>query len=253
MASGTFSGDSRYRLDLSSSVAGTTINASISVTKTAGGGYWTANGQWWRIRISGVDQDGSWTYDFTASTPQTIGIATRGRNVGYGSFLVEAWVNMDSGRGQAYAAEWVTINNPATVPGAPYNLHQSNHLTTNSFGVSYNRPGDGGSPLLQDVAEWWRVSDNVLVWSDGGPAGYTSPNGGATPGAPALLPATAYRVRVRSRNAVGWGPWSGWLTVTTLGGIYVGGVLGPVYVSDGTSWKTAEAWTSNGSAWKAAG
>lgn len=217
MASGLFSGDSRYRLDLSTGVSGTSAGGWISVTKTAGTGFWTGNPQWMRIRVSGVDRDGSWTYDFRGSTPKTIGpIWDHWREVGYGSFLIEAWVNMDSGIGQAYAAEWVTITNPATPPGAPLALSfLAAARSAINLGVQYTRGAANGAAIDQDHAEWSRVSDGVVVWNDYGPNGYTSPNGGTTPGAPALTPGTEYRVRVRSHNAAGWGSWSGYVASTT--------------------------------------
>ena len=212
MASGRFPGNGNYRLDLSTWTGGTTIYASISVTKTGGSGYWTNDAQWWRIRIAGADQDGSWTYDFRGST--TIGIATRSRGVGYGSFLVEAWVNMDSGFGQAYAAEWVNI---FTTPSAPWGVGvNAGARSTTNLGVGYSRGAENGAAIDRDHAEWSRVSDGVVVWNDYGPAGYTSPQGGAVPGAPALTPGTGYRIRIRSHNAAGWGPWSPTVSGTTL-------------------------------------
>ena len=251
MASGLFSGDSRYRLDLGTGVSGTTINASIAVTKTSGGGYFTRDAQWWRIRISGADQDGSWTYDFSGGSPKTISIATRSRAVGYGSFLVESWVNMDSGLGQAYAAEWVTITNPATPPGDPRALSFLDAARSAiNLGVQYTRGAANGAAIEQDHAEWSRLSDGVVVWNDYGPAGYTSPNGGATSGAPALTPGTEYRVRVRSRNAAGWGAWSGYVTAMTRTTIRRGKggqfVIGEVYRGKGGVFVPAEVYIGRG-------
>lgn len=224
-----FPGDSRYELILSTAVSGTTITAWSDVRKNSGGGFYTSDPQWWRIRISGADRDGSWTYDFTGGTPKTLRVGDYSRNVGYGSFLVETWVNMDSGFGQAYEARWVTITNPATPPGAPTGLafRESARSATN-LGVEYSRGPANGAAIDQDNAEWSRVADGVVVWNDYGSNTFTSPQGGAVPGAPALSPGTEYRVRVRSHNAAGWGPFSGYVTSRTLararvpkGGAYV--------------------------------
>lgn len=244
MASGLFSGDSRYRLDLGTAVSGTTINASIQVTKTAGGGYSTGDAQWWRIRIAGVDQDGSWTYDFSGGSPKTIGIATRGRAVGYGTFLVEAWVNMDSGLGQAYAAEWVTINNPATVPSAPRPVGIDSVTPT---GMTYRFEGlsDGGSPISRwDYQAWTDPSFNGAGFATAG-AGVVVRND--------LPPATVIYWRCRGVNAIGAGPWSSTISERTRGGIAVEGTTAPVFVSVNGAWKTAVTYVSSGGKWKAAG
>lgn len=111
----------------------------------------------------------------------------------------------------------------AQVPGTPFNLNvRAGTLSPTSFGVDYARGADNGAGIQEDQAEWSRAADGVVVWNDFGPAGYTSPNGGATPGSPPLTPGTEYRVRIRSRNAAGWGPWSGYVSATTLSGARVG-------------------------------
>lgn len=213
MASGLFSGDSRYRLDLSSAVAGTTINASIGVTKTGGTGFWTGNAQWWRIRISGADQDGSWTYDFRGATPKSIGIATRGRNVGYGSFLVEAWVNMDSGIGQAYAAEWVTINNPtppATVPATPGTPTVS-EIGTDSMRLSWGIPSNGGAGIDQMLLRRYANADGSGPYVD-----YPQGGGATSAVVSGLTPGAPYYWAVYAHNRVGYSGRSGLRGTRTL-------------------------------------
>ena len=202
MASGGFPGNGNYRLDLSTWTGGTTIYASISVTKTGGSGYWTYDAQWWRIRIAGADQDGSWTYDFRGST--TIGIATRSRGVGYGSFLVEAWVNMDSGFGQAYAAEWVNI---FTTPGAPIPIGLD-QATITSLRYRFSGTTDGGTPVREwqaQIASNGDFTQNVQTVGSNGATVFTGLSGGTT-----------YYARSRGRNDVGWGAWSSTISATTL-------------------------------------
>lgn len=203
MASGLFSGDSRYRLDLSTGVSGTTINASIQVTKTSGGGYYTGDPQWWRIRISGADQDGSWTYDFSGGTPKTIGIATRSRNVGYGSFLVESWVNMDSGLGQAYAAEWVTITNPATVPATPATPTVSGVGTT-GMTLSWTIPANGGAAIDQMLLRRFANADGTGAYVD-----YPNAGNATSRTVTDLAPGTQYYWALYAHNAVGYSGRSG--------------------------------------------
>lgn len=209
MASGTASGDSRYRLDLSTGVSGTTISGSISATKTGGTGFWTATAQWWRIRISGADQDGSWTYDFRGSTPKTIGIATRSRAVGYGTFLVEAWANFDSGIGQAYAAEWVTITNPATVPATPSTPTVS-EIAPNSMRLNWSIPSNGGAAIDQMLLRRFATPDGSGAYVD-------YPNGGGVTAltVTGLTPGTAYYWAVYAHNSVGYSSRSGILPTQT--------------------------------------
>lgn len=203
MASGTASGDSRYRLDLSSGVSGTIINASMSVTKTGGTGFWTSNAQWWRIRIAGVDQDGSWTYDFRGSTPKTIGIATRSVNVGYGTFLVESWVNLDSGLGQAYAAEYVTIVNPATVPSTP-GAPSFSEVTATGMRLSWSIPANGGAAIDQMLLRRFANADGTGPYVD-----YPNAGNVTTRVVNDLAPGTAYYWVVYAHNGVGYSNRSG--------------------------------------------
>lgn len=110
----------------------------------------------------------------------------------------------------------VELTNYDRRPAQPYNLSIANgSVTVNSFGVNYARNGNGAS-INRDHAEWSRADNGQVVWNDYGPNGYTSPNGGQTPGAPALAPGTAYRVRVRSESPDGWGDFSGYITQTTI-------------------------------------
>ena len=202
MASGGFPGNGNYRLDLSTWTGGTTIYASISVTKTGGSGYWTNDAQWWRIRIAGADQDGWWTYDFRGS--QTIGIATRSRGVGYGSFLVEAWVNMDPGFGQAYAAEWVNI---FTTPGAPMPIGLD-QATITSLRYRFSGTTDGGTPVREwqaQIASNGAFTQNVQTVGSNGTTVFGGLSGGTT-----------YYARSRGRNDVDWGAWSSTISATTL-------------------------------------
>lgn len=110
----------------------------------------------------------------------------------------------------------VELTNYDRRPAQPYNLSIANgSVSVNSFGVNYTRNPNGTS-INRDHAEWSRADNGQVVWNDYGPGGYTSPNGGQTPGAPALAPGTTYRVRVRSESPDGWGDFSGYITQTTI-------------------------------------
>ena len=204
MASATFSGDSRYRLDLSTWVTGTTINASISVTKTGGSGFWTNDAQGWSINIAGVNFPGSWTYDFRASTPQTIGIATRSQGVGYGTHYISANVNMDSGIGSAGTGEYQSVAGP---PGATccFTVDQA---TPSSLRYQFSGTTDNGSGILEwqaQVATDAGFTQNVQTVGSSG----TTTFGGLAPG-------TTHYFRSRGRNGVGWGPYGSTASGSTL-------------------------------------
>lgn len=204
MPSANFPGNGNYRLDLTNAISGGSINATIGVCKLAGSGFWTRNAQWWRIRISGADQDGSWTYDFRGGTPKCLGIATRGRYVGYGTFLVEAWVNMDSGIGQAYTAEWVTI---ANVPDPPSGIGLD-QATITSLRYRFSGNSANGSAIIEwqaQIASDPNFTQNVQTVSSGGATVFQN-----------LLAGTTWYARSRGRNGVGWGGWSGTSTGATL-------------------------------------
>lgn len=133
-----------------------------------------------------------------------------GMELGYGS------VNDRFDNGRAHRG---TIEAPpriSRVPSAP-GIIGAEDVTSNSFGIRYQRGADNGSPIQNDHAQWATDSRfKNVVWNDYGPAGYTSPQGGATAGAPALQPNRTYYVRIRSRNAAGYGPFSATASQTTL-------------------------------------
>ncbi len=97
------------------------------------------------------------------------------------------------------------------LPYAPVNLQiVAGSVATTSFGVSYGR--NSHDTVLQDHAQWATNSNfATVVWDDYGPGGVTNPNGIV-----ALAPGTQHWVRVRSRTAAGWGPWSASISQTTL-------------------------------------
>lgn len=104
-------------------------------------------------------------------------------------------------------------------PGAPTGLTQANQSITN-VGVNYTRGNNNGSGLTADEAHWYEggpAGQGTMVWADQGPQGYTSPNGGATPGSFVPKPGTKYWVYIRSKNAIGVSGWS-WIQVETLPG-----------------------------------
>lgn len=205
-----FPGDSRYELILSTAVSGTTITAWSDVRKNAGGGFYTGDPQWWRIRISGADRDGSWTYNFTGGTPKTLRVGDYSRNVGYGSFLVETWVNMDSGFGQAYEARWVTITNPATVPATPA-IPSVSEITATGMKLSWALPADGGAALDQMLLRRFSTPDGSGPYVD-----YPNAGNATSRTVTDLTAGTPYWWAVYAHNSVGYSGRSPILATRTL-------------------------------------
>lgn len=207
-----FNGSRNYSVILEVDVSGTTIYATVRVRKNAGTGYRTANAQWYRLRIAGQDFDGTWTYDFSGSS--LIEIRHASRAVGYGTHLVEAWVNMDSGLGQGYTVQTKTLVRPASAPSAP-SITGVSEITTTSAKVSYNPGANNGSAITETQWQWSRNSTFTDVqWVDqfAGAGGATRPAGAGVQ----LTPGTTYYVRGRHRNSVNWGAYSGYRQVTLL-------------------------------------
>jgi hypothetical protein len=108
-------------------------------------------------------------------------------------------------------------------PTAPRDLRAVD-ITPNSAAVTYAAPADfRGSSFIRYIADWYEIngSNNPLVWKDLGSNGYTSPQGGAVPGAPALKPATTYHVYIAAETNYGVGAWSS-IALTTKSAFYVG-------------------------------
>lgn len=102
-------------------------------------------------------------------------------------------------------------------PTAPQNLRVES-VTPTSAGVRYNGSADyRGASVSGWTADWYEINNanNPLVWRDLNSNGYTSPQGGAVPGAPALKPGTTYHVYIYARSNVGDGA-SASIALTTL-------------------------------------
>lgn len=118
----------------------------------------------------------------------------------------------------------------------PHSLKvRAGSVTPTNFTVDYTRGGTNGSNIYADQFQWSTTPNfSNVVWTDGngtagnGPSGASSPNGGATPGAPALIPGTTYYVRGRSAAYdVGWSDWSATLSQTTLPSVAPGMLIVP--------------------------
>lgn len=142
-----------------------------------------------------------------------------------GGVTVRMLINYGPNVNQQYTVWFNDFPRIPKAPNPPNNLRlRSGTLSTCNAGIDYNRGATNGANITADQFQWSTTPNfSNVIWTDGngtpgnGPAGYTSPNCGATPGAPALLPGTTYYVRGRS-DAYGYG-WSGWsstFSFTTL-------------------------------------
>lgn len=116
--------------------------------------------------------------------------------------------------------QWFDLPRIPKRPGPVTNM-QAINISQTSAGVQYNRGNDNGSGLTRDRAHWYEggpAGSGRMIWEDLGPQGYTSPNGGATPGSVPLKPATGYWVYIRSENALGEGDWQV-INFTTAAGV----------------------------------
>ncbi|MDF2554122.1 MAG: hypothetical protein K0R60_17 [Microbacterium sp.] len=192
------------------------------------GGFSTTNsgGLGWSGVVNGVAVSGSTPWPQGAKAAP--GILFGAWTANYGSQTVSFTLNFTGTSGLGGPTTLTMAINrpfPASPPNAPHSLSVSD-ITTTSFRVTYSRGADNGAGIDQDHAEWSRVSDGVVVWDDapfgvgpaGNPAGASSPAGVGLQ----LAPGTDYRVRVRSHNSAGWGPFSGYVSARTLARAYVG-------------------------------
>lgn len=224
----------------------------VELIDAAGWGSWTnATCEVW-ANIGGVGYYGTFTIPSnTAGQNRTvlsgstwIGHDGEGHRPGFAS---DAYIKVphsnigEGGSGQA----WVDAPRIPQIPAAPNTLRfRASAASPVNLGVEYNRGDNRGSAIEQDRAHWYEggpAGVGRMIWEDLGPSGYTSPNGGATPGAPALKPGTPYYVYVSSRNVRGWGPWAGPVGAETLSG-------GRVKI--GGQWVDASPWVKVNGQWR---
>lgn len=174
-------------------------------------GYYSGAAHNWSVNINGQQWSGTWTYDFRpgVGTILTVASGSFARPAVGANWGVSASVNMTT-VGTASPSGSLYVNGTASAPNAPGNLRVEN-VQARGFGVRYDRGSNNGAGIEQDNFRWVRTRDGYLHWDDYGPSGYSAPFGIID-----LDSATEYQVYGRSRNAVGWGGFSGSVYQTTL-------------------------------------
>ncbi|WP_457100309.1 fibronectin type III domain-containing protein [Microbacterium sp. P5_E9] len=144
---------------------------------------------------------------------------------------------------------------PATAPPDPVRwMAPADQITPTSARISFGYwpSSTGGTPLTAYDCEYGTDPTFAVKEQRAYPAGS---NGLEI--LDHLKPGTKYYVRMRANNAVGHGPWSVNLELTTTGGISVSDGTNwstwVVDVSDGTKWVRQISEVSDGTAWKVTG
>lgn len=121
-------------------------------------------------------------------------------------------------------------------PSAPGGVSVGN-ITQTSVSVSFKDPTDTGGSAILERQIGYGTYPATPTTTVNYPGPITISN---------LKPGTQYYFRSRTRNAVGWSPWSAATIATTIAGAFVkvGGVWKPAvpYVRVGGVWKVARPW-----------
>jgi Fibronectin type III domain len=146
-----------------------------------------------------------------------------------------------SGRASASTTGAPGVNSPPTVT----------NVTQVSASLKVNSGGDGGSPMNLIQYGWTTNASDLPVTN----VYSVMPTGGMPPTTiTGLPPGTTLYFRSRTRNAVGWSPWSGATVTRTIAGGMV--KVGPVwkeavpYVKVAGVWRVARPWAKIAGVWK---
>lgn len=214
-----------------SSLTGTSVLASFSINGNGGAtidskqiGYGTASGTPQHI----VSSDGS-----TSIT---------GLENGTKYYF---WARVHNSEGWS---AWSSVRSVTTykVPDAPKSVTISNIRQTKVH-AKFLDNGNGGTTILERQVGYGLSSSAPTTFASGNDIEITG-----------LDPGKKYYFWSRSRNSVGWGPWSASVSVTTIAGAFVTVISGTdvqvkaavPYVRDGGVWKLAEGYVRATGEWK---
>ncbi len=142
-------------------------------------------------------------------------------------------------------ASFTTTTTAPTAPATGPSVSSRNNV---SITVTWTAPSDNGGSAITGYEVQWATESTFAS-----PGTITSATTSRT--ITALVPATAYYVRVRAVNAAGSGAWSATLNTRTTSGVKLGNGTSFAEVdiwicTDGSSWRSARLWTPNGSTWQ---
>ncbi len=115
----------------------------------------------------------------------------------------------------------ITVTDVADTPPGQPDTPEIINVEETSFRVTWTAPAEGSSAITGYGIQYKLASEEDSAYADVTP----TPTGTATGynvvnrGGQTVAAGTSYAVRVRARNAEGWGPWSEAASVATAGGV----------------------------------
>lgn len=257
----TFSARSRYQLQLHIAPqpynqAGnyTDISWSLRIVETTENGSYSYAAAPWSATIDGQTWSGSAPYDFRSIDTLTVGSGSKRAYHdanGYKTISVSGSVGGSTTIGTASTSASLALTRIPKPPAAPTITGTVNgqrmgpqDIKTTSMVVKFSGNSSNGATI-----DAWQLQYATNPSFTG--ATTISSNGTST--LTGLSPGTTYYFRARGHNVAGWGAWSTTVSATTLTAVYVSDGTtwhsADVYVSDGSRWLSPEVWVSNGTAW----
>lgn len=227
---GAYSGRNQFQLRLyvrRNSTSGNSSNYAweLLAEKIAYSTAWASDPTAWNVSIAGNNWSGTGSMDFRSVNTRSFGSGVTGwvAHDGNGYLNFSASANHAGGGliGSASCGGTFSADRIPQVPGAPYSVAIT-QVTATSMVYQFSSTTDGGSAILEWQVQYATNSGfSTGVVSIGGGNGIVTLSG--------LTPGTAYWVRARGRNAVGWGPYGNAFSATTLSGAFVGNSSNPSF------------------------
>ncbi|QDF14193.1 minor tail protein [Microbacterium phage IAmGroot] len=236
----------------------TDVEISLAVVETTSSPSYVLDSMPWAVTVAGQTWNGASPLDFRASGLQTITLMgttvkriTHDSN-GYATISFSASMSAGGTFGSAaISTRSLTLTRIPKPPAAPSisgtvggTLLGPQDIKTTSMVVKFSANSNNGAA----VDQWQLQYANNASFS-----GATTITSSGTSTITGLMPGTTYYFRARGHNVAGWGPYSATASATTLTAVYVSDGStwhsADVFVSDGTKWHNPEVWVSNGSAW----
>lgn len=189
----------------------TTVAWSLRIIKGAGSGRWAGGPHYWSVNLGGIVVSGSIpSYDFRAYNELMLGQSTVNLSHDPAGYLTASFSgsyddnNTWGELGDGHTGGTVSFSRIPKAPTAP-KITSTTAFTPTSFRVNFARGDNMGATILDEQAHWsTSPTFSPLHWDNLiGNGSYSDPSVSAP-----LTPGVTYYVRVRSRNGVGYSPWS---------------------------------------------